>query len=212
MTQPTYRSSAFRRRFAAYDVTRNPITESHTTMPTGLLTISKSPCIMMPPAPLQARIPKPASDDDHATMAVLEDIARLHLAAFVTLSGPAPEAVGYQLVRTGKVGSLRPAFAFRLEGPNSAKAQAWLSAVQDGLDTWMQAGWANPIVTERCGADVLWWTADLADAACEAAARLKILGRVESLANLAAYLPGGLPAHLDPGAPDFGWHGLRKRA
>jgi hypothetical protein len=204
-------SSAFRRRFAAYAANRHPHPEGSTPMrQTGSL-LTTHDCVLMPPAPLQARIPKPAGDDDIATRSVLEDIARLHLAAFVSLHGLPPEAVAYQLVSTGKVGSLRPAFAFTLQGPDSPKTRAWLSAVQDGLDSWAQAGWANPIVTERCGADVLWWTADLAEAACEAAARLKILGRVEALANLAAYLPGGLPAHLDPGNPSFGWHGLRKR-
>lgn len=211
MTPAAIYSPAFRHRFAAYGAHRQPLPEGSTAMRQTSPLLTTTTCVLMPPAPLQARIPKPWGDDDIATRTVLEDIARLHLAAFVSLYGLPPEAVAYQLVQTGKVGALRPAFAFTLQGPDSPKARAWLSAVQDGLDSWMQAGWSNPIVTERCGGDVLWWTAPLEEAALDAAKRLKILGRAEALANLAAYLPSGLPAHLDPQDPDFGWSGVRRR-
>jgi hypothetical protein len=165
----------------------------------------------MAPAPLQARIPRPASDEDEATFLVLEDIARLHLAAFVTRHGPPPQAVGHQIVRTGCVGALRPRIMLSISGPRSPKASAWIDAAVAGLDTWQQAGWTNPIVTERIGDQVMWWTAPLEEAALEAAARLKRRGDVQSLTNLSDHLEGGLPPHLDPENPAFGWR-YRKAA
>jgi hypothetical protein len=170
-----------------------------------------STCALMAPAPLQARIPKPANDQDEATFLVLEDIARLHLTAFITRHGPPPQEVGYQIVRTGPVGALRPRIMLSINGPSSPKANAWIETAVAGLDSWQQAGWSNPIVTERIGDQVMWWTAPLDDAAVEAAERLKRRGDIKSLTHLSDYLQGGLPPHLDPEHPSFGWR-YRKAA
>jgi hypothetical protein len=154
--------------------------------------------IFMPAAPAKAVLPCPADDDDEATHLVLEAIGALHLAAFVTRHGPAPQEVAYGMVRQGPVGAVRPAYMIARQGPASTASTAWISAAAEGLATWSEAGWSDPIV-HRPGPLGLdhWWTATLQDAGADAAMRLRARGRRRELENLVAHLAGVLPASID---------------
>jgi hypothetical protein len=157
--------------------------------------------IFMPVAPASAVLPRPAGDDDEATHLVLEAVGTLHLAAFVTRHGPAPQEVAYELVRQGPVGAVRPAYMVARQGPASAASSAWISAAAHGLATWTEAGWSDPVV-HRPGPLGLdhWWTAPLREAAMDAALRLRARGRRHELENLVAHLAGVLPGLVDAGS------------
>jgi hypothetical protein len=146
--------------------------------------------IFMPVAPASAVLPRPAGDDDEATHLVLEAVGTLHLAAFVTRHGPAPQEVAYELVRQGPVGAVRPAYMVARQGPASAASSAWISAAAHGLATWTEAGWSDPVV-HRPGPLGLdhWWTAPLRGRRQRTRLmRLRARGRRRELENLVAHL------------------------
>ncbi|OYW99612.1 MAG: hypothetical protein B7Z12_17785 [Caulobacter vibrioides] len=167
----------------------------------AFLALSPTGFAILPTAPTHARLPRPGGDDDVATHTVLVEVAALHLAAFVTLHGPPPQALAYEAVRYGRPGELRPGYLITLQGRPCAGTAAWLAASASGLQA--DAGWSNPIVQEPGPLGFHhWWTATLQEAAEEAAGRLKRTGHIHHLRNLSAHVPG-LPARLDPDSPVF---------
>jgi len=159
---------------------------------------------ILPGAPLRCELPLSQGRGDEETHQVLTDIAALHLAAFVTANGLPPQSIAYEPVLYGEADALSAGYMIKLQGRPCARSAAWMAAARVGLESWAEAGWSNPVVREP-GPEgfAVWWTAPLSEAAADAASRLKRTGRIEQLRNLAAHLPGLLPARLDPEGPLF---------
>lgn len=100
--------------------------------------------VLMPLAP--AAVVLPLQADSNALLPFLQEVARLHLAAFVGLYGVPPFGLQISKLQISEAGEpLRPHYSCSFKPPLSTEAGLWLDAIRDGLESWGEAHFPDPI-------------------------------------------------------------------
>lgn len=159
--------------------------------------------VIMPLAP--AAVVLPAHAPASALFPFLEEVAKLHLAAFVALYGPPPQSVKVQKVEIADPGAeMLPRYTCSFAAPLSESAACWVTVFRDGLEHWSEANFPYPISQESAGVGQTTFAVapfdQVMEYACYAYYRA---GKINALRNLARYFEGLVPPSLDPDRVGF---------
>ena len=165
---------------------------------------------ILPPAPTKATTPEITSSEQEELLEIREALAALHYAAFAAMYGPPPQDVAVRRVDYGQAERAAPTFLATTHIQAGAKALEWLAAFRSGLDTWMEAGFTDPVVRGAAlepsqPGQWRWGIGDYDEVVLDAASRLARAGRLRELRNLAAFRGDRLPERLDPDAAGFAY-------
>lgn len=159
--------------------------------------------VLMPLAPVAAVLPLQA--DSSALLPFLQEVARLHLAAFIGLYGVPPFGLRISKMQVGEAGQpLRPHFACSFKAPLSTKAGLWLDAFRDGLENWSEAHFPDPICVESEAPGMTTYAVAPFDEAIKfACQQWRLDHRLDALQAVADYFTDEVPDHLNPSSRYF---------
>lgn len=163
---------------------------------------------VLPPAPLAAMAP--AFSFDPAVQEIHRQLAALHCAAFVAVTGPPPDYVALEPVTIDPADGRPPqhCIAARLQLRADARSTDWFNAFREGLTTWEEASFADPLSATPADGDQSGEVLDLVmtsydDALRMACRRMVRIGQIGALRNLVAFCEGQIPSRYDPDHPDY---------
>ncbi len=161
------------------------------------------PLFVLPAKPATGLMP-PEDDADVSEIELV--VVRLHYAALITRHGPPPQTVAVRLEPLALPDRSGATYTARLQPGAPASARAWAQRFSEGLSSWSQAGFRDPVARqspEPGDAGWSWTVGGYDEVVRDAAARLGREGRVHELRNLAAYLGDRLPDRLNPDTPFY---------
>jgi hypothetical protein len=159
--------------------------------------------VLMPLAPAAAVLPLQA--DSNALLPFLQEVARLHLAAFIGLYGVPPSGLRISKMQIAEAGEpLRPHYACSFKAPLSTQAALWLDAFRDGLESWNEAHFPDPICTESEEPGMTTYAVAPFDEAIKFACyRWHRERRIDALRAIGSYFSDEVPDHLNPSSRYF---------
>lgn len=174
-----------------------------TTDFTALLKVPKPPAVcLMPTAPASALLPP---GDDPSTLAFLEAVSLLHLAAFIAKHGGPPaglELTSLEFASAG--GPLRPHYSSSARSAATLDQVLWLDAFRDGLLDWAEAGFPDPIEVKDHGqAGHQYALAPIDDVLRMVCSELASAGRTRELRDLVVYFREHVPDRFNPDSPRY---------
>lgn len=169
----------------------------------ALLDAPKPPAVcLMPTAPASAELPP---GDDLHTLAFLEAVSQLHLAAFIIKHGGPPaglELISLEFASAG--GPLRPHYACSAHSVATMDQVLWLDAFRDGLLNWAEAGFPDPIeVTDQGPAARRYSLAPIDEVLRSVCSRLAAAGRARELHDLVVHFREHVPDRFNPASPRY---------
>lgn len=158
---------------------------------------------LMPLAPAAAVLPLQANSN--ALLPFLQEAARLHLAAFISLYGVPPFGLRISKIQIAEAGEpLRPHYACSFNTPLSTKAGLWLDAFRDGLENWSEAHFPDPISMESEAPGMTTYAvAPFGEAIKFACYRWHRERRIDALRAIGDYFSDEVPDHLNPSSRYF---------